>query len=173
MLFLDAADDFVAGRTGKKDFHISSQQTCMNHKDVVQFLFNPSIKRIAISWTIDWQSKYLISILEKVKSVRDDVEIDFLNHGDKSIKNVPFSFNVIEIPDHRLFRWLKFFRLRKKYDLAIQSEYLPLSGIACFGCEQLYVNDQHFCIRPVPRLPDVIKTLLNVVKRWKYWMLYS
>lgn len=167
-LHLQAITDYNLRVTGKKDIQLPHK---LNHlEDISTILDNPSIKHIIIPWTVNLQATTLQRILIKAMRKRPELQVSHIippPHLSLSPCQLPNSIP-IAMPRFIILRYLKYFRLRKQFDLAFQSDYqaiLPLSWIAR---KNLFVNYENCCLRPKPKLAEIIKTLPALVKMWHH-----
>ena len=164
-LHLQALDDFAAGIKGKKDIRFSL--SCCNNTEVGTVFRDSSISKILVSWTINLQAKGIQEPLVQAVLQRPELRVDFLTFPG----GIPFyqfpGANFVNISGRRLAWWIRCWRLRKKYDLVLQSDYEPIIGLSWLGTEMMFVNDEGFCRRSAPRIVEVLGLFIAMVRRWR------
>lgn len=147
-----AVTDFTAGQRGKKN--LPATATYQKISQISEILLNPAIKRILIAWTVNLQAVKLQEPLVQALKKRPDLQVDFLTlPGGEPIFQIPgarFAF----LPKN-LSRWKRYWQLRGRYDLVIQSDYQPSLGLAWLNAELLFVNVEGFCRYSPPQFKDV------------------
>ncbi len=162
-LHIQALADFEQGIMGKKAIQLPYKFEKI--AAISRVLSDPLIKKIIIPWTVNMQASNVQSIIVSVMKKRPELEIFYIVSPLHPQRQLPNTIT-ISVPKFILFRYFKYFRLRNQFDLALQSDYqtiLPLSWIAK---QNLFINDEDFCLRPAPRLSAVIDLLPSLIKKW-------
>jgi len=155
-LHYEAVADFKAGRFGKKDIKLAC--TYQPNDAVLEVLLNPAIKKILVAWTVNLQATRLQEALVQAKLSRPELSMDFLTlPGGKPIFQMPCARFVFM--SKNVFRWKRYWQLRGRYDLVIQSDYQPSIGLSWLKADLLFVNDEGFCRRPKPLFRNVLKAV--------------
>ena len=163
-LHLQAIEDFNQGLTGKKEIKLPYKFEAI--RAIESILNDPSIKKIIVPWTVNMQASELQSIFVRVMKQRPELEVFYIVSPHDPQRELPNSIS-IAAPKFIVTRYIKYFRLRNQFDLALQSDYqtiLPLSWIAG---KNLFVNDESFCLRPAPKLSKLIKQLPLLLRKWR------
>jgi hypothetical protein len=74
---------------------------------------------------------------------------------------------LVPTPGFKLTRWIRYWQLRRKYDLVLQSDYQPLVGLSWLGTEIMFLNDEGFCRRSATKIVEVFHCLNSVFRRWR------
>ena len=163
-LHIDAINDFINGKMGKKEINLPFKYH--NNTEADSIFSDPSIKRILVPWTLDLTNTGLQESLVRAVMQRNDLQVDFLTFpGGESTYQFPkarFKY----MSDSRIFRYISYFRLRKKYDLVLQSEYEQIIPLSFISPEILFINNDEFCRRPSPELKTIFSFLMEMIKRW-------
>ncbi|TXK93539.1 hypothetical protein BMR10_15540 [Methylococcaceae bacterium CS4] len=72
----------------------------------------------------------------------------------------------IFMPKFVVSRYIKYFRLRNQFDIALQSDYQTIFPLSWIARKNLFVNDENFCLRQAPKLSEVISLSILLVKKW-------
>ena len=162
-LHLQAIEDFKLGLTGKKAIKLPYKFEKI--KEIDHILNDPDIKKILVPWTINMQASELQSIFVSVMKQRPELEVFYIVSPKDPLRELPNSIS-IAAPKFIVTRYIKYFSLRKQFDMTLQSDsqtILPLSWIAR---KNLFINDENFCLRPAPKLAEIMKVLPSLVKQW-------
>lgn len=160
-LHVESVQDFLAGRTGKKD--ISPVLQYRPNKDAEDIFLDPSIRRILIPWSVNLQATGLQEPLVRAARKRTDLEVHFLmSDGRKQIYMLPMQKSVI-LPRMKLMRWYFYWRYSRQYDLLLQSDYMPLTCLSFIGREIMFVNDGGFCRRSGTTWKGLISSLFELI----------
>lgn len=167
-LHLQAIADFEHGFTGKKEIQLPYKFEKI--PEISRILNDPTIKKIIIPWTINMQAAgSLQSIFASVMKQRPELEVFYIV-SPPALKLAPQRElpNTISIsmPKFIVLRYLKYFRLRKQFDIALQSDYQTIFPLSWVARKNLFINDEDFCLRPAPKLSEIIRTLPELVKKW-------
>jgi len=160
-LHVESVQDFLSGRTGKKD--ISPVLQYRPNKDAEDIFLDPSIRRILIPWSVNLQATGLQEPLVRAAKKRTDLEVHFLmSDGRKQIYMLPMQKSVI-LPGMKLMRWYFYWRYSRQYDLLLQSDYMPLTCLSFIGREIMFVNDGGFCRRSGTTWKGLISSLFEFI----------
>lgn len=160
-LHVESVQDFLSGRTGKKD--ISPVLQYRPNKDAEDIFLDPSIRRILIPWSVNLQATGLQEPLVRAARKRTDLEVHFLmSDGRKQIYMLPMQKSVI-LPGMKLMRWYSYWRYSRQYDLLLQSDYMPLTCLSFIGREIMFVNDGGFCRRSGTTWKGLISSLFEFI----------
>jgi GT2 family glycosyltransferase len=164
-LHIEAVDDFIADRMGKKEIQLTL--TYRNNGEVGAVFRDPSITNILVPWTIDMHAAGIQEPLCQAVLQRSELQIDFLVlPGGKSQRHF-LGARFIYMPRSRLARWIRYWRLRRKYDLVLQSDYQPLIALSWLASHVMFVNNEGFCRKTGARIVEVIGLFGAIVKRWR------
>jgi len=163
-LHIQAADDFLSCRMGKKNIDISIVYKKIQEIDTI--FNNRLIQKILIPWTVDLEKTGMQKTLLQAVKRRPALQIDFLTESDEfQTGSFPHS-ETITIPDSKIASIVRYLRLRKKYDLVIQSDYEPVIYLSWLKSEILFLNDHTFCRVRAPKPIEIFRFILALVKRW-------
>nr|WP_269844793.1 glycosyltransferase family 2 protein [Methyloprofundus sedimenti] len=162
-LHVQAITDFEQGTMGKKNIQLPYKFEKI--ATISRILNDPAIKKIVVPWTINMQASNIEHIFVSAMKNRPELEVFYIVPPHNPQRQLTNTIPIL-MPRSVLSRYLKYFRLRNKFDIALQSDYqtiLPLSWIAR---ENLFTNDEYFCLRPAPQLSRIIRQLPSFVKKW-------
>lgn len=166
-LHLQAIDDFKQKITGKKDIQLPYKFKSI--ESISPVFDDPEIKKIIIPWTVELQATTLQATLVKVMRKRSDLQFyhivppRFLSLPQCQLPGtIP-----IAMPRFFVFRYLKYFRLRNQFDLALQSDYQPILALSWIAEKNLFLNYENYCLRPKPSLKSIIGKLPLLIKKWR------
>ena len=160
-LHVESVQDFLSGRTGKKD--ISPVLQYRPNKDAEDIFLDPSIRRILIPWSVNLQATGLQEPLVRAAKKRTDLEVHFLmSDAGQQIYMVPLQKFVI-LPGMKPMRWYFYWRYSRQYDLLLQSDYMPLTCLSFIGREIMFVNDGGFCRRSGTTWKGLISSLFEFI----------
>jgi GT2 family glycosyltransferase len=166
-LHLQALDDYKQKITGKKNIQLPYK---FENIDAIGSVFdNPAIKNIIIPWTVNLQATSIQTVIVKAMKKRSDLKVFYF---------IPPRFLLlpqcqlpgaipISLPKFFVFRYLKYFRLRKHFDLALQSDYQPILPLSWVAENNLFLNYESFCLRPKPSLKNIISKIPLLIKKWR------
>ncbi len=162
-LHLQAIADFEQGITGKKDIQLPYKFE--KTEKIGRILNDPAITKIIVPWTINMQASNIQSTFVSVMKKRPELEVFYIASPHDPQRQLP-NTTPIAMPSFMVLRYLKYFRLRNQFDLALQSDYqtiLPLSWIAR---KNLFINDEDFCLRPAPLFSEIMSAIPSLIKKW-------
>ena len=167
-LHLQAINDFEQGVTGKKAIQLPYKFEKIAEID--RILNDPTIKKIIVPWTINMQagSGSLQSIFVSAMKKRPELEVFYIVSPLTPLnpqRELPNTISV-GVPKLSVLRYFTYFRLRKQFDLALQSDYQPMLPLSWVAKQNLFVNDEDFCLRPAPKLSEIIELIPSLVKKW-------
>lgn len=169
-LHLQAIADYKNKITGKKEIRLPTESFPVSQVESV--FFDPSIKKIIIPWTVNLQAANAQAALVKAMKRRNDLSVFYIlppQEGSKSEYShcqLPGSIP-IHMPRFKLFRYLRYFRLRGAFDLALQSDYQPVLPLSWVARENLFINYESFSRRPGPGIKDLPAILPSLMSHWK------
>jgi GT2 family glycosyltransferase len=148
-LHLEALADFKARRCGKKEIMLDKCYHPLNW--VAELLQKQEIRRILIPWTIDFEilpdlQKTVVTLKEK----RPELEFEYLLPPLGSAKNFRYNYpdgHYWILPSNRVVRFIKYWRMKNKYDLVFQSDYQPILPLNLVAKKVLFVNYEGVSIR--------------------------
>ncbi|MDM8557523.1 glycosyltransferase family 2 protein [Candidatus Parabeggiatoa sp. HSG14] len=151
-----AVTDFKAGQMGKKEIKLAYAYQKM--EVVKEILFDPKIKKVLISWTVNLQATGLQEALVQAMLKRPELKIDFLTlPGGNPLFQMPRA-GYVSFPKS-FTRWKTYWQLRGQYDLVVQSDYQPSLGLSWLKTDLLFVNDEGFCRLARPKFLNVLKAV--------------
>jgi hypothetical protein len=162
-LHIAAVIDFNNGIMGRK--HLAFSITYMNNAYIESVFLDTTIKNILIPWTIDLQNTGLLGALKEAVLKRTDLHVVFLTEpGGKRNSQFP-SAALKYIYSFLLLPFVTYNRLRKKYDLVLQSEYRPIIPISWLNAPILFVNNKEHYKIPAVNLIKTFGLLMNMLKK--------
>ena len=169
-LHLQAIADFKHKITGKKEIRLSTGFHPTS--EILSVFSDPAIKRIIIPWTVDLQAANIQTTLVKAMRQRTDLSVFYIvppQNGGKveyPLCQLPGSIP-LHMPRLKLLRYLRYFRIRGDFDLALQSDYQPILPLSWVARENLFVNYESYCRRPRPAVKDISAMLPTLLAHWK------
>jgi hypothetical protein len=166
-LHLQAIDDFKQRVSGKKNIQLPYK---IESIDAISPVFDdPDVKRIIIPWTVNLQATSLQTVIVKVMKKRSDLKVYyFIPPRILSLPQCQLPGAIpISLPGFFVFRYLKYFRLRMQFDLALQSDYQPILPLSWIAENNLFLNYENFCLRPKPNLKNIISKIPLLIKKWR------
>lgn len=144
-LHIEAVTDYKHAVMGKKE--ISLQNIPSNYVEFSEVFEDKSIQSVLIPWTVNLQAAKCQTQLAKVLKKRNDLKIFCL-----VTSSIYPNYHVpgiipIHVSGNGLLRYLKYFKLRGKFDLVFQSDYQPILPLSWIAKKILFVNDENFCLR--------------------------
>lgn len=166
-LQVQSIDDFKSHVTGKKDIQLP--YAFKQISQLKEVLADTSIKSILIPFTVNLQATNIQRVLVDTIRARPDLTIFYLTPPSHlHYPQCQISGSIpIATPKYTLFRYIKYFRLRKQFDLTLQSDYQPILPLSWVSHRNLFINDENFCVRPKPRLKNIYKKLPELFKLWR------
>lgn len=164
-LHLQAINDYEQRLMGKKDIQLPYQFKKISETSVI--FENPDITSILIPWTINLQATSLQRILVSAMKKRPELRVFYIvppAHLHFPLQQLPNAIP-ISVPRSSLLRYIKYFRLRNKFDLALQSDYQPILPLSWIANQNLFVNDENVCLRPKPNLKKIINGLPELLRK--------
>lgn len=160
-LHLMAIADFKQQVTGKKSINLPDKLQPVAEIDAI--LSDTSCKSILIPFTVNLQATGIQSALVKAMKRRNDLRVFYLySHPQCALPGaIP-----IHIPQCKLMRYWKYFRLRNQFDIVFQSDYQPILPLSWIAKQTLFINDEYFCLRRRPYLSDLIKVLPVLLRQY-------
>lgn len=152
-LHREAAADFLAGNFGKKAIHLDAPYRL--NREIGEVFMQPEVRRVLVSFAVNLQATGIQGALAEAVRRRPELHVEFMNELDGTLVYQLPRQHFTRIPANRLRRWWRYWRLRNRYDLVVQSDYRMVLGLSWLDAELLFVNDEGFCRRPRPRLGDV------------------
>jgi len=165
-LHLQALADFEQGIMGKKAIQLPYQMPALSEIGTV--FADPAINSILIPWTINLQASSLLHTLVMAMRNRPELKVFYILPPPQ-LELSPCQFpNAIPIavPGFFVLRYIKYFRLRKQFDLVLQSDYQPILPLSWVGQQNLFVNYENYCLRPAPNFTEISSTLSSLLKKW-------
>ncbi|MEQ1636933.1 MAG: glycosyltransferase family 2 protein [Methylococcales bacterium] len=165
-LHVDGIEDFKKHITGKRAISLNSVTKPVDELDSI--FFDPNIKRILISCTINPQASNMQTKLVKAMKQRRDLEVSYLYLPKTHLLNYPSTqipgAIILKMPKQFLLRYGQYFKLRQAFDVVFQSDYKPIVPVSWLGKETVFINDETFCRRPKPTLKSVMAILSKVFR---------
>jgi len=165
-LHLEALADYEQGIMGKKNIQLPYQSPALSEIGAV--FSDPSINTIIIPWTVNLQATSLLQTLVIAMRKRPELKVFYivpppqLDYPPRQFPNaIP-----IAVPSFFILRYLKYFRLRKQFDLCLQSDYQPILPLSWAAKQNLFVNYENYCLRPAPSFSKIIHSLPALLKTW-------
>lgn len=162
-LHLQAISDFEQGLTGKKTIQLPYKFERV--AEIGRILNDPSIKKIIVPWTINMQASNIQNIFVGVMKKRPELEVFYIVSPYDPQRQLPNTIP-IAMPKFVVSRYIKYFRLRNQFDIALQSDYQTIFPLSWIARKNLFVNDENFCLRQAPKLSEVISLSILLVKKW-------
>lgn len=156
-------DDFLAGRFGKKDIELT---TLYRSNARIGEVFMDSRVRCILVASVNLQATGIQEQLVESLLQRPELQVEFLTQpGGLHVYQLPRS-RFVSLPLGRIKRYWRFWRLRGRYDLVVQSDYAPYLLLSWVGREVLFVNDEGFCRNPRPGFRDVWNAATWLLRTW-------
>ena len=167
-LLIKSLDDYKNGVKGKAD--ANPNIVYAKNSTIFDILSNPQIKRILIPWRLDLQQTNIQESLIKIMRLRPEIHIDYMIAVDTTdnLKQLPNS-HIIVVSHHRLKRYWKFLRMKRDYDLVMQSDYKIMPLLSWLGKQILFVNEEGCALVDAPKLSQVKVMLKKIKQRWNQW----
>ncbi|WP_428355698.1 glycosyltransferase family 2 protein [Methyloprofundus sp.] len=165
-LHLQALEDYDRGAMGKKDIQLPYQAKSLC--DIQRVFTDPSIKNIIIPWTVNLQATSIFDSLVSAMRARPELKVFYIvppSHIPLPLRQFPNAIP-LAMPNFVISRYLKYLRLRNQFDLALQSDYQPIIPLSWIAKQNLFVNYENYCLRPSPKLPEIIHALPILIKKW-------
>ncbi|TXL03909.1 hypothetical protein BMR09_13870 [Methylococcaceae bacterium CS3] len=162
-LHLQAISDFEQGLTGKKTIQLPYKFERV--AEIGRILNAPSIKKIIVPWTINMQASNIQNIFVGVMKKRPELEVFYIVSPYDPQRQLPNTIPIF-MPKFVVSRYIKYFRLRNQFDIALQSDYQTIFPLSWIARKNLFVNDENFCLRQAPKLSEVISLSILLVKKW-------
>jgi len=165
-LHLQALADYDQGIMGKKDIQLPYKAESLS--EIGSVFANPAISRIIIPWTVNLQATSLLNTLVMAMRARPELKVFYIvppRHIELPPRQFPNAIPLV-MPNFIAFRYLKYLRLRKQFDLALQSDYQPILPLSWIARQNLFVNYESYCLRPAPLLAEIISSLPDLLKKW-------
>lgn len=166
-LHLDGISDFKNNITGKKNIQLTGETKSVS--EIASIFTDPEIKRILISCTVNLQATKIQTELVKAMKQRPDLQLFYL-YPPKQLSVYP-SIQIpgaipLHISNSKLFRYWSYFKLRLQFDLVFQSDYHPILPLSWIAKQNIFINDENYCLRPRPQLKEVLQMLPTL---WRYY----
>jgi len=162
-LHVQAIADFEQGIMGKKAIQLPYKFEKIT--EISRILNDPAIKKIIVPWTINMQASNIENIFVSAMKNRPELQVFYIVSPHNPQRQIPNTTQFI-MPKSALLRYLKYFSLRNQFDIALQYDYQPIFPLSWIAKENLFINDEYFCLRPAPQLSKVIELLPCFVKKW-------
>ncbi|GFO77850.1 hypothetical protein BPLS_P6538 [Bathymodiolus platifrons methanotrophic gill symbiont] len=162
-LHLQAISDFEQGLTGKKTIQLPYKFERV--AEIGRILNAPSIKKIIVPWTINMQASNIQNIFVGVMKKRPELDVFYIVSPYGPQRQLPNTIPIF-MPKFVVSRYIKYFRLRNQFDIALQSDYQTIFPLSWIARKNLFVNDENFCLRQAPKLSEVISLSILLVKKW-------
>ncbi|GFO71380.1 hypothetical protein BJAS_P0803 [Bathymodiolus japonicus methanotrophic gill symbiont] len=165
-LHLQALADYEHSFMGKKDIQLPYKIESLT--EIAAVFADPAIKNIIIPWTVNLQASSLLNTLVMAMRKRPDLKVFYIvppSHIPLPPRQFPNAIP-LAMPNFIAFRYLKYLRLRKQFDLALQSDYQPILPLSWIARQNLFVNYESFCLRPAPLFAEIINSLPALFKKW-------
>ncbi|NOQ14322.1 MAG: glycosyltransferase [Methyloprofundus sp.] len=165
-LHLQAIADFEQGIKGKKNIQLPYKSEKI--AKIAHILNDPTIKKILVPWTINMQTSNIQSIFVHVMRERPELEVCYFMAPHGAPRQLPSMANItqISISSHVIPRYLKYYRMRRQFDLVLQSDYQTIRPLSWIARKNLFINDEDFCLRPAPKLSEITEMLPSFIKKW-------
>lgn len=166
-LHLDGIADFKQNYMGKKAIQLTG--VTKSADDITPIFTNPELKRVLISCTVNLQATKIQTALVKAMKQRPDLQVFYLYPPKKLIAfpkmQLPGSVPM-HVSNNKLLRYWDYFKRRNDFDLVIQSDYEPILPLTWIAQENIFINDENFCLRPRPQLKQIFQMLPTL---WRYY----
>lgn len=165
-LHLEALADYQQGIMGKKNIQLPYKTPTLSEIGTV--FSDPDINTIIIPWTVNLQATSLLHSLVIAMRKRPELKVFYIAPPPQ-LDYPPCQFpNAIPIavPGFSILRYLKYFRLRKQFDLVLQSDYQPILPLSWIARQNLFVNYENYCLRPAPNMAETLSSLPGLIKQW-------
>lgn len=167
-LFIMAVDDYSNDSLGKREIQLPPMESHLTQELNDLPFMDPEIRTVLVSWNVNLYSTGLQELLVKASKKRPDLKIDFLTMPGGFEKHQMPSADFIPFPVKRIFGYLKYWQMRKRYDLVIQSEYQRVIGLSWIGGKIMFVSNTEYCLRPPTDLKRFVGFCIkSVLKRWR------
>ncbi|MFI3137223.1 MAG: glycosyltransferase family 2 protein [Methylococcaceae bacterium] len=156
-LHLEGIADFKHNITGKKAIQLTGETKSITEIDAV--LLDSSINRLLISCTIFLQAGNVQAKVAQAIKQRPELKVFYLHLpqiGGNYYPAVQIPGAVtLPMPKSRLRRYWRYFKLRKQFDVVLQSDYNAILPLSWLGAETVFINDETFCRRPKPSINNI------------------
>ncbi len=164
-LHIEALRDYRLRVMGKKNIQLDEGYGKLN--EIEKTLSDPSIKQVLIPWTLEDSAPALLQAFRRVANNKSAPNIDVLLSP--YLQTAPrlaelATADPMVLPKNRVLRLIKYFLLRGRYDLVLQSDYQPVPALSWVGGKVLFTNNEYFSIRDRPRISQVFKTLWEAIR---------
>ncbi len=166
-LHCQAVADYQQGVTGKKSINLADANQPL--LDIERVLSEPDVKKILLPWTINLQATPLQAVLAKTLKRRDDFQLYALvppfDLGTSVQYQVP-GMIPIQVSRFFLLRYWQYFRLRKHFDVVLQSDYQSILALSWLAERVLFVNYETFSERKKPQVMETVKFCAGLLRQW-------
>ncbi|MCK5354265.1 MAG: glycosyltransferase family 2 protein [Methyloprofundus sp.] len=164
-LHVQAVRDYKQGIKGKKAIQLPHKFEKIT--EIGRILNDPAIKKVLVPWTINMQANNIQSIFVRAMNVRPELEVFYIDSPHGSQRQLPKSNTTkIAIPLRFVPRYLKYYRMRNQFDLALQSDYHVIKPLSWIAPKNLFINDEDFCLRPAQKRSELFELLPVLFKEW-------
>jgi GT2 family glycosyltransferase len=167
-LHIDAINDYKKRIMGKKD--IALDPVYMKPDATLEILLDERFKRILMPWTVNLQAGNLQHLFVKALQERNDLQIDYVPDPMNGLSDQPRQLpksNTLVIPKSKIRRLWKYYKMRNRYDLVIQSDYQTIIPLAWVAKDILYINYEGISVRKRASLSDISGLLKTILRLWR------
>jgi GT2 family glycosyltransferase len=167
-LHIEAINDYDNRIMGKKDIALDSAY--MGLDAALDILLDVKFKRILMPWTVNLQAGNLQHLFVKALQKRDDLHIDYIQDPTNSTPAQPRQLpksNTLYIPKSKIRRFWRYYKMRNRYDLVIQSDYQAIIPLSWLAKDILFVNYEGVSIRKRAKISDIYGLLKTILKLWR------
>lgn len=167
-LHIDAINDYEKRVMGKRDIALDS--VYMKPYAILDILLDGRFKRVLMPWTVNLQAGNLQHYFVKAFQKRDDLQIDYIADPTNNISDQPRQLpkcNTLFIPKSKIKRLWKYYKMRNRYDLVIQSDYRAIIPLSWVAKDILFINYEEISVRKRANLSDIFGLLKTILILWR------
>jgi hypothetical protein len=101
---------------------------------------------------------------------RDDLHIDYIPDPTSGTSSQPRQLpksNTLFMPKSKIRRMWKYFKMRNRYDLVIQSDYQAIIPLSWVAKDILFINYEGISVRKRANLADIYGLLKRILTMWR------
>jgi len=156
-------DDFLAEQFGKKDITLTTLYR--SNSRIQEVFMDPGVTCVLVG-SVNLQATGIQEQLLESMLKRPELRVELLSEpGGLRVYQLPRA-RFVSRPQGRIRRWWRFWRMRGRFDLVLQSDYAPSLLLSWIGREILFVNDEGFSRNPRPSWRDVWNSATWLFGSW-------
>jgi hypothetical protein len=167
-LHIDAINDYNNQIMGKKEIKLDPVYKASDA--ILEILLDDKFKRVLMPWTVNLQAGNIQHLFIKALRSRKDLQIDYIPDplgGDfDQPRQLPKS-NTLFVPRSKIKRLWTYLKMRKRYDLVIQSDYQAIIPLSWISGDILFINYEGISIRKRASIANIMELLKTIISLWR------